>query len=106
MISAVAGVIGPEIFVRTAAESIVWTAAEDFCLVCVSGRVGLGPGVTILALQQYGDARCGAPTAGDWGQQIASEAWPGKGHSNNLKCMASGLKVSSCYAAAMMFTMK
>ena len=28
------------------------------------------------------------------------------GHLNNLKCSASGLKVLSCYAVAMMFTMK
>ena len=34
MISAVACVIGPEIFART--------AAEDFCLVCVSVLAGLG----------------------------------------------------------------
>ena len=42
MISAVASVIGPEIFARKAAGSIVWTAAEDFCLVCVSVLAGLG----------------------------------------------------------------
>ena len=42
MISAVGYVIGPDIFDRTAAGSIVWPAAEDFCLVCLSGLAGLG----------------------------------------------------------------
>ena len=38
MISAVAYVIDPEIFARTAG-SIDWTAADDCCLVCVSGDI-------------------------------------------------------------------
>ena len=41
MISAVACVIGPEIFARTAAGYINRTAAQDFCLVCVSVLAGL-----------------------------------------------------------------
>ena len=55
-------------------------------------------GVTVLALQQYGDARCRPPTAGDWGPQLATKtAGPraSEGHSNNLKCLTSGLKVRS-----------
>ena len=56
------------------------------------------PCVTVLALQQYGDARCWSLTAGDWDQQLAAEAGPGNWHSNYLKCSTSGLKVFSCYA--------
>ena len=62
--------------------------------------------VTVLALQQYVDARCGPLTAGDWGQQLTAKDGPGKGHHNNLKCSTSALKVFSCYAAARMFAMK
>ena len=47
MISAVTSVIGPEILARTAAKSIIWTAAEDFCLTLSSGPAGLG-GALIL----------------------------------------------------------
>ena len=60
-------------------------------------------GITVLALQQYGDARCGPPTVCDWGPQ---QAGPDKGHRNNFKCSTSGLEVFSCYAAAMMFAMR
>ena len=39
----------------------------------------------------------------DCGQQLAYEAGPCKGHSNNLKCWTSGLKVFPCYEDAMMY---
>ena len=63
-------------------------------------------GITVLALQQSCNAHCWPPTVGDWGPQLASQVWPGKGHRNNLKCSKSGLKVFSCYAAAMMFAVR
>ena len=60
MISAVVCVIGPDIFARTAAGSIFWTAAEDFCRVCVSVLAGLGLASTssrdsILDINDFSD---------------------------------------------------
>ena len=90
------------------------TAEEAAPGTCQSYDLGLAAsltwschsGITVLALQQYGDARCGPPTVCDWGPQLAAQAGPGKGHRNNFKCSTSGLKVFSCYAAAMMFAMR
>ena len=59
-------ILHPSRALAARSAAIAEAAAPPYDLRLVESLTCCRPVVTVLVLKQYGDARCGPPTAGDW----------------------------------------